>query len=114
MVAFRKLFPVLAIGALLLGTATTASAQRLPVNLWCVAPMLVFRPWFVQKVTRNWLATLSWFVLVVIPTRPCSCQLPVVLEYEHHQPPAERWIVGSSSADRRTGRGSPERDGTAS
>ena len=32
MVAFRKLFPVLAIGAFLLGTATTASAQAVGGN----------------------------------------------------------------------------------
>ena len=32
MVAFRKLFPVLAIGAFLLGTASTASAQAIGGN----------------------------------------------------------------------------------
>ena len=107
MVAFRKLFPVLAIGAFLLGTATTASAQATGGNRWCVTPMLVFRQWFVPKAIPNWSVTSSWFVPVVIRARALR-QLPVVLEHEHHQPFGGRRLVRSAADGRRAGCPAPE------
>ena len=108
MVAFRKLFPVLAIVAFLLGTATTASAQATGAPLVCNTnagvPPLVRAEGYTELVGD--------IVLVCTGGNPGQAfdgQFPTVLEHEHHQPFGRQQLLGSPADGRRAGHSASER-----
>ena len=93
MVAFRKLFPVLAIGAFLLGTATTASAQAIGGN-----PLVCDTNAGVPPVVRaeGYTELVGDIVIACTggnPAQAVSCQLSAVLEHERHQPHSGRRTI---------------------
>ena len=105
MVAFRKLFPVLAIGAFLLGTATTASAQATGGN-----PLVCNTNAGVPPVVRaeGYTELVGDIVMVCTGGNPAQAfdgQLSAVLEHEHHQPLAGDGFSEALADDRRAGRG---------